>query len=109
MANYHDRGLMKWAPFDALAGYQEMIKEMVYIKNKREKPVLFEDTLEEMDRTVQRAFKLKSILRISYYVDGYLYYRLGEIKKYDPLLSMIILKPNMMLKLNDIINIEEIL
>ncbi|MBM7453644.1 hypothetical protein JN09_000976 [Acholeplasma morum] len=108
MASYQDRGLMKWHPFDALAGYHEMINEMIYLKNKRDKPVLFEDALVEMDRIIKEAIRLNKIVRISYYLDGYIYYQVGEIVKYDGLYRKLIMCPRLSLSLDDIVQIDEI-
>lgn len=49
---YKDRGIIKWAPFDALVGFNDLIKEMLNNKNKIEKPILNEDRLEKMDRII---------------------------------------------------------
>ena len=35
MSNYKDRGIMKWAPFDALTGHGTMLEDMIYNINKK--------------------------------------------------------------------------
>jgi hypothetical protein len=106
MPDYIDRGIMKWQPFDALAGYQEMIKEMVHLKNKRQKPVLLEDKLEEMNRVIEEAISNKAVVRVTYYEDGYLYYESGYISKIDLYTQTMVLKPRVNLALDDIIQVE---
>ena len=46
---YHDRGLMKWQPFDALVGYGSMIQALKRQKTKATKPELSEDAYAALD------------------------------------------------------------
>lgn len=106
MPDYIDRGIMKWQPFDALAGFGDMIKEMVYLKNKRQKPVLFEDKLEEINRVIKNALERKHTVRVTYYNDGYIYYETGQISKIDLYTRKVILVPKTTVAIEDIIDVE---
>lgn len=106
MADYIDRGIMKWQPFDALAGYHELIKEMLYIKHKKEKPVLFEDKLEEINRLMAVAIKEKAAIKVAYFKDGYLWYQTGEIVKIDLTHAVLTLSSHIKIDLADIVDVE---
>lgn len=106
MHEYVDRGIMKWQPFDALSGFTEMIKEMINLKNKQMKPILFEDKLQELNETMALAINQNSSARFTYFEDGYLYYQIGNIVKVDLILQTILLKPKMLIPIADVIEIE---
>lgn len=80
---YKDRGIIKWAPFDALVGFRGMIKEMLHNQNKIEKPVLTEDLLNEMNWTLEEALEFNKELQIDYYEDGYIKTLCSKVLKVD--------------------------
>ncbi|PKK98215.1 MAG: hypothetical protein CVV57_08090 [Tenericutes bacterium HGW-Tenericutes-2] len=89
--HYVDRGIIKWAPFDALVGYHSMIKELKYRLGKKEKPILSDDQYEEMNRKLQLALNQNLEIEIEYYTDGYMRSTFGRIKKIDWIYQIIIL------------------
>jgi len=80
---YVDRGIIKWAPFDGLAGFNNLYKELKYRLNKREKPILSEDQLYEMNIHLTKAINQKSPIYLSYYQDGYIKQLYGKVTKID--------------------------
>src|SRR5690554_1376068 len=80
---YKDRGIIKWAPFDALVGFQNKIDEMLYERGKKEKPILCEDKLIEMDRVIMEALNEKKEVLVSYYEDGYIKNTYGFVEEVD--------------------------
>ncbi len=86
---YVDRGIIKWAPFDGLAGFNDLYKELKYRLGKKEKPVLSEDQLYEMDMTLQRAFHERLKVYLSYFQDGYIKQTYGNITRIDPINKLI--------------------
>ncbi|MDY0276769.1 MAG: YolD-like family protein [Acholeplasma sp.] len=103
--SYQDRGLMKWAPFDALVGHSELIAKRRYELNKKDKPELLEDALEEMNRNLFEAFNLNKAISISYFKDGYFYETYGNIKKIDHLKKTILLTTYETFNVSDIISL----
>jgi hypothetical protein len=83
MSNYKDRGILKWAPFDALTGHNEMISDLIFNLAKKEKPELSEDEFEELNNTIEKAVSNNLCLSIDYYENGYVITTYGKIKKVD--------------------------
>jgi len=83
MSEYKDRGIMKWAPFDALDGHGTMLEEMIYNINKKEKNAISDDEYEEINKAVNEAIEKDKFISIDYYFDGYTYSTFGKIKKID--------------------------
>ena len=48
MSEYKDRGIVKWAPFDALIGHSAMLENMIYNLSKKQKNSLSDDEYEDM-------------------------------------------------------------
>ncbi|MDD3113356.1 MAG: YolD-like family protein [Candidatus Izemoplasmatales bacterium] len=82
-SRYVDRGIIKWAPFDALVGYHSLLEEMKYRLGKKEKPRLSDDDLEELNRNLMQALKESREIEIRYYHDGYIHSTFGKLKKVD--------------------------
>ena len=80
---YQDRGIIKWAAFDALNGFNPMLKEMKRRLGKVDKPVLSEDDFEEMNRIMKQAITEDLEVVIVFYEDEYSKTTFGKIKKLD--------------------------
>ncbi len=103
--HYVDRGIIKWSAFDALVGYHSMLEEMKYRLGKKEKPILSEDQLEELNRKLQEARMNDLEFELKYFHDGYIRYTFGKIKKIDFSSKTIILSTMERLHAEDIIEI----
>lgn len=103
---YKDRGIMKWAPFDALTGFNELIKDLKHKLGKKEKPELLEDRLEELDRTLKKAIKEHQTLMVEYFHDGYIITTHGHIAKVDFHHKLVQLDTKEVIRIDDIINLE---
>ncbi|MFA7075386.1 MAG: YolD-like family protein [Candidatus Izemoplasmatales bacterium] len=108
-SNYIDRGIIKWAAFDALIGYQSMLKEMQYRLGKKNKPVLSDDDYEILNRSVQEAISNKNEVELKYYNDGYIKTTYGMIKKLDFLEKVIVLSTYERIPADDIVTVEIII
>ncbi len=91
MHKYVDRGIIKWAPFDALVGYGSMLSELRHRLGKKEKPILSDDQYEELNRKLNFAYHHHIDIEIEYYHDGYIKSCYGQIKKLDFIKKIIIL------------------
>jgi len=103
---YRDRGIIKWAPFDALAGYHSLIKELKYRLGKRNKPILSDDQYDELNRNLVQAFHQNSQIEIEFFNQGYLKYTYGSIKKIDWIHRLIILSNFEKINADDITEIH---
>lgn len=104
-STYVDRGIIKWAPFDALVGYGAMIREMKLRLGKKDKPLLSDDQYDELNQKLILAFHQDLEVSIIYFEDGYSKTTWGKIKKIDHVNQMIILNPFERIKANAILEI----
>ena len=102
---YVDRGIIKWAPFDALVGYGAMIREMKWRLGRKEKPILSDDQYQELNLKLSLAVHQAIEVEIEYFFDGYLRTTFGNIRKLDPIQGLIILDTFERIKADDIIEI----
>ncbi|MGE4320153.1 MAG: YolD-like family protein [Acholeplasmataceae bacterium] len=86
---YVDRGIIKWAPFDGLAGFNDLYKQLKYRLGKKDRPLLSEDQLYEMDINLQKALHEHLDVYLSYYQDGYIKASFGKVTKIDAINKII--------------------
>ena len=91
MGNYVDRGIMKWSPFDGLAGFNDLYKELKYRLGKQAMPLLSDDQLSEMDYTIQVAINEQRPVHLAYYEAGYFKQAYGEITHLDEIKKAIVI------------------
>lgn len=104
--HYVDRGIIKWAPFDALVGYHSMLQELKHRLGKKERPTLSDDQMEAMDRSLQVAFQTQAEIEIEYHHDGYTKVTFGSIKRIDHIHRVIVLSTLEKVRADDIINLH---
>lgn len=105
MNNYVCRGIIKWAPFDGLAGFNDLYNELKYRLNKQNQPLLSDEQLHYMDHNLKDAFYNKKAVTISYFRNGYINNLYGEITKIDPM-KMRIFLDGVPLNINQITNLD---
>ena len=76
-----NRGMVKWAPFAAVAPGSSMVNEVLAKKNKVKMPVLSDDQIEEINRKISTAFHNKDVIKIRYYRSGKYYEKRGIIEE----------------------------
>ena len=103
---YHDRGIIKWAAFDALSGFNSMLKEMRRRLGKVNKPILSVDDFEILNRQLHEALLDNLEIEITYYENGYSKTSFGKIKKLDYNNKMIILTTLEKISAYDILMID---
>lgn len=103
---YHDRGIIKWAPFDALVGYHSLLKELRHRLGKSERPILSQDQLDELNLKLQQAWTKKSPIVVHYFDDGYTQTMSGNLLKLDWINKRIILEGRYVISANQIIEID---
>ena len=106
MSDYKDRGIIKWAPFDALTGHTAVVEEMIFNINKRQKSVIFSDEYAEFDRVVNQAVNKNEEISVDYFVNGYTYSTYGKIKKIDFNNKYLILDTNEAISFDSVMNIK---
>lgn len=106
MSNYKDRGIMKWAPFDALTGHGAMLEDMIYNINKKQKQELSDDEYEELNETTKEALETDKQISIEYYDNGYSFTTFGKIKKLDTINKQIKLDTEEAIPFEDVLQIR---
>lgn len=104
--SYQDRGLIKWSAFDALNGFNSMLKEMKHRLNKKEKPALSEDDFYNFNLTLQEAIVEDKEVQLIFFENGYSKITFGKINKLDFNKKEIILKTKETINAYNIIDIE---
>lgn len=103
---YQDRGIVKWAPFDALSGFNPMLREMKHRLNKTKKPILSEDDFNNMNFIIEEAIFNKKEIAITYYEAGYSKITFGYIRKLDYSTRIITLSTKEQINAFDILSIQ---
>jgi hypothetical protein len=103
---YVDRGIIKWAPFDALVGYHSMLNDLKYRLGKKDRPSLSDDQYEELNHKLQLAYHQDFEIEIEFYRDGYLKTTFGKIRKIDWIQKIIVLSSFEKINAEDIIQID---
>ena len=98
-----DRGMMKWAPYRSLVEQSEFLEQMRYQKNKKARPTLSDDLIEDINRILQNY--RGEVVGITYYSDGYTYLIKTKIKRID-IENQLLILPQGKLKFADIVKIE---
>ncbi|MGE4378803.1 MAG: YolD-like family protein [Candidatus Izemoplasmatales bacterium] len=105
-STYIDRGIIKWAAFDALNGYHSMLKEMQHRLGKKSRPILSDDDYESLNLKIQEAINKNCEIELKYYTDGYIKTTYGLVNKLDFIEKAIVLSTREKILANDIIDIE---
>lgn len=103
---YRDRGIIKWAAFDALSGFNPMLREMKHRLNKTKKPILSEDDFNNMNLTIETAILDEKEIAVTYFEAGYSKITFGHIKKLDYTTKVITLSTRENINAFDILSIQ---
>lgn len=106
MSNYHDRGIIKWSPFDALSGRDAVLEKLLYELYKTQKAAISDDEIEELNNTIKIALENDKQIAVEYYYDGYTYQTFGKIKKIDEINKTILLDTLELFGVDDILDIK---
>lgn len=105
-SHYVDRGIIKWAPFNALNGYHSMLEEMKHRLKKHDKPVLSDDAYDELNYRIQEAIHYNHEIEVAYFDSGYIKIGYGKIKKLDFIYKTLVLTTEEKIPAADILKIE---
>ena len=103
---YQDRGIIKWSAFDALNGFNSMLKEMKHRLGKINKPILSSDDFEKFNLVLKKALLEDCEIAVKYYEKGYLKITFGKIKKLDFNEKRIVLTTKEQINAFDVLQID---
>lgn len=96
--------MKKFLPYKSLCEQEQFIDNMLYLKNKIDRPLISNELANKID------FILKNynneILHIKFYYDGYIYCIDKPLYKIDTTYKKIYLTRNEYININDIIDID---
>lgn len=81
----HDRGMIKWAPFNSVINENEVIKEVSERKSRISKPTLSDDQLADIEQKIINAYNENQNVTLTYYTNFHLEEISGQISKIDPI------------------------
>lgn len=104
--HYVDRGIIKWAPFDALVGYGAMLSELKRRLGKQDKPLLSDDQYEELNQKMKLSMVQNLDIVVSYYHEGYIRHSFGKVKRLDMVSRLLVMTHLEKIPLYDILEID---
>lgn len=104
--SYQDRGIIKWSAFDALSGFNPMLKEMKQKLHKKSKPILSEDDFYNLNLTLKEVIIENKEIQIVFFENGYSKITFGRVKKLDYNEKSIILTTKEKINAYNILSIE---
>lgn len=102
-----DRGMVKWAPYKSLPEQEDYLEMMEKEKNKTDAPILSEEELEELDRTLSSLKKGDRIV-LDYYQNGYESFAEGQFHFFDIVHKAVRLLDNTSIPVDEIVGIRKI-
>lgn len=100
-----DRGIVKWLPFNSLVSNKEVLYKVLKDKGKQTRPILSDDEISYIEKSIIDAYYTKDTIKITYYKNGYLYEEYGNVKKIDSPNKLIYFN-NLKLLFNQIIEVS---
>ena|SRR5574344_820169 len=102
----HDRGMIKWQPFDSLTSTKKMCYDILQNKNKIQIPILSEDQLIDLENNILKSYYNRDLVIINYYYDGKINTKEVKIKYLDKYKKQLILSDGSIIYFEQIINIK---
>ncbi|QEL88493.1 YolD-like family protein [Bacillus mycoides] len=83
------RGMVKWMPFASMPEQYEGIRGILEDLNKVSKPIVTEDTKEQIERSLIHSMQSKEEISISFYRDGMIQDMYINVLHIEPLLKTV--------------------
>lgn len=101
-----NRGMIKWAPFNAVESGNIMVQDVLSKKNILKMPTLSDDQIEVLEHKLIEAHNNGSIVNILYFKEGKYYKKQGIIANIDVNKAKIVLKDGFFVFFSQIIEIS---
>src|SRR5574344_2829642 len=102
----HDRGMIKWQPFDSLTSSKKMCYDILKEKNKKVMPTLSEDQINVIIDELLEAYYNQETIKITYYYNGSILDKINKIKYIDKIKKEIILDDSSIIYFKQILKIS---
>lgn len=100
----HDRGMIKWAPFNSIINGNEIAEVIEKEKSKITKPILSEEQLLSIQDTILESMINKIPLKFKIYKNGYIIEINGTVINIDSIKEKIVLDNRKYLYFREIIS-----
>lgn len=108
MNEIHDRGMLKWQPFDSVTSTKKMALDILKQKDYQVMPTLSEEQISEIAETILEGYYNKALVKITYYYAGKIYIKVTKIKYLNKLKEQIILNDQTIIGFKQVIKITMI-
>ncbi|MBR1416555.1 MAG: YolD-like family protein [Bacilli bacterium] len=102
----HDRGMIKWQPFDSLTNTKQMKHKLELEKQKVSMPILSDDQLQLIENNIKESYYSKSYIKIYYYFNGTILNKKCKIKFIDYPKKQITISDNTIIYYKQIVEVK---
>lgn len=103
----HERGMIKWQPFDSVISSKRMIHQLTEEKNKIRRPELSEEQITTIENLLFESFTNQEEILIYFYKGGKILHIFGFVIELNPTLNKVLLSNHSSLFFNQIVNIKK--
>lgn len=103
----HDRGMIKWQPFDSVISSKRMVNQLSEEKNKMKRPELSEEQITTMENLLIESFTNQEEIIIYFYKGGKILHKSGFVTELNSVLNKVLLNDHSFLFFNQIVNIKK--
>lgn len=101
-----NRGMIKWAPFNAVESGNVMVNDVLSKRNIVKMPILSDDQINDLEHKIIESYNNGSIITILYFKGGKYYKKRGIIGNIEVNQAKIILKDGFCVFFSQIIEIS---
>lgn len=105
--SYHDRGMIKWQPFDSLGNTAKIKRQAALQKQFVRMPSLSSDQLEEMQESLLEAYANQEVVQITYFRGGTIQKAIGRIMLIHEKERFLLLNNHLKLAFSQLLRIEQ--
>lgn len=102
----HDRGEIKWAPFNSVINGKYLMKNIEKEKSKIPKPLLSDEQIENIENIIKEAYINKVLIEFTIYKGGFIKQIKGLINNIEPSNKKILLENHKYIYFCEIINVR---
>ena len=102
----HDRGMIKWQPFDSVTSTKKMCYDILKERSYKTPPILSEDQLALIEEVILDSYYNKDKVKIEYYYNGSILYKETKIKYLDKIKKQIICSDASIIHFKQIVKIK---
>ena len=103
----HDRGMIKWQPFDSVISSKQIVNQLVEERNRTKRPELSEEQITTIENLLFESFTNQEEILIYFYKGGKILHISGFVTALNATLHKVLLNNHSSLFFNQIVNIKK--